>query len=61
MPVQAPCLIIGCFENCRATHSSLGGGDDGEIFTGYAEEDFHDDDSVETLGNGWRILELSGV
>jgi hypothetical protein len=61
MLVQAPCLVISRFENCRATHGSLGRGDDGKVFTSYTEEDFHDDGRVETLGPGWRILELLGV
>jgi hypothetical protein len=61
MLIQTPCLVVGRFENGRTTHRSLGRGDDGKIFTGYTEEDFHDDGRGGTLGPEWRILELLGV
>ena len=35
--VERPCLVVTSLEDSRATHRSLGGGDDGEVLASNSE------------------------
>jgi len=35
--VQGPCLVVAGLEDSRATHRSLGGGDDSEVLASNSE------------------------